>query len=443
MIRKIAIALIVSFLFRMFIVFCLPVRKFDDSIRRYHYAAVNMLEGRGYSHFNAPPYIVSFYKPPVYALFLFAIYKVCGINLNMVRIIQALLDSFACVILFFLLMMYFEQRVASAGLWLAVFCPITAVYTNLINPESLALFFMVLSLFLLSKAAALKKSYLFFLSGISTIILGYLRLELFSFVIIFGGYLLLRLTRRDLSKLFFYFLGVFVIMSPWVARNYCLTGKFIPLSAGSGIGFSIFYGTFDYANRDALSLDKFYKANPDIESKIDEWYRVVLYSNSSVQEKIDVDKKLMNAAMHIIREHPWRYLFGRISEIPHVWINLHADEFAFLNNQDLRLFHPELSKIKEYAKEKPAAIYVLLAKYALLSIIIFYLAMAIAGLWLMRQELFAVSLFILPLVYVQTFLFFIQISANFVVPYWACLISFSAIGLSRVFLKSELKLKVA
>ena len=329
MIKKVTIALIIAFLFRLFVIFCLPVRKFYDSIKRYHYTAVNMLEGRGYSHFNTPPYSLSFYKPPVYALFLFTIYKVCGINLNMVRIIQALLDSFACLILFFLVRMYFDQRVAFTGLWLAAFCPITAVYANLVNPESLALFFMTLSLFLLSKAILLNKSYLFFCAGLSTILLGYLRLELFSFVIIFGGYLFVRQTRRDSKKLFFYFLGVLVIMSPWVVRNYYLTGKFIPLSAGSGIGFSVFYGTFDYANRDAISLDKFYKANPEIESKIDELYKVVLYRDSSVEEKISVDKKLMRAAMHIISAHPWRYIFGRISEIPHVWISLHADEFAF------------------------------------------------------------------------------------------------------------------
>lgn len=442
MIKKLTVALIIAFLFRLFIIFCLPVRKFDDTIKRYHYTAINMLEGRGYSHFNAPPYPLSFYKPPVYALFLLTIYKVCGVNLEIVRIIQALLDSFACLILFFLLGIYFNQRISSFGLWLAAFCPITAVYTNLVNPESLALFFMVLSLFFISKAVILNKSYLFFCAGLSTILLGYLRLELFSFVIIFGTYLFVRQIKKDLKKLLFYILGVLVIMSPWVARNYYLTGKFIPLSAGGGMGFSVFYGTFDYANRDVISLDKFYKDNPDIESKIDEWYKVVLYRDSSVMEKINVDKKLMRTAIHIISAHPWRYLFGRISEIPHVWISLHADEFAFLNNQDLRLFHPDLNKIREYAKHKPAAVYILLAKYALLSTIIFYLFMAIKGLWLMRRNVLAISLFVLPLIYVQAFLFFIQISANFVVPYWPCLIFFSSIGLSRTFLKIEPKLRI-
>ena len=72
----------------------------------------------------------------------------------------------------------------------------------------------------------------------------------------------------------------------------------------------------------------------------------------------------------------------------------------------------------------------------------FYLFMAINGLWLMRRNLLEMSLFVLPLIYVQAFLFFIQISANFVVPYWPCLIFFSSIGLSRTFLKIEPKLRI-
>lgn len=440
--NKIIILLTIGLLFRLFIIYCLPVRTFDNTIKRYHNAAVNLIEARGYSHFDSPPYRPSFYKPPVYSIFLAVIYKLFGINIGAVKIIQALADTFACLLLFYLLRLYFNEKIALVGLGLAAICPITAVYANLINPESLSVFFMVLSLFLVSKAARLNKSWLFFCSGLSSIVLGYLRLELSSLVFIFGAYLFFNQKKRDKKKILFYVLGVLMMMTPWVARNYRLTGKFIPLSAGGGAGFSVFYGTFDYANRDVASLEKFYKENPDIQSKISQWYKIVLYSNSTIEEKNSIDRELFKSALHIIRQNPWRYLFGRVSEIPRVWINLHADEFAFLNNQDLRMFHPDFNKVKAYAKDSPKAVCALLAKYVLLFIIMFYILMAVKGLWVIRSKASALLLFILPLIYVHLFFLFIQISANFTVPFWICMIFFSAIGLYSIFSKTKPNLRV-
>lgn len=435
--KRILIVLLIGFLFRLFIIFCLPVRTFEQSLKRYHYAAVNLLEGRGYSHVDVPPYQPSLHKPPVYSIFLAIIYKIFGVNINAVKIIQALLDTTGCLLLFYLLRHYFNERLAFFGLVLAAFCPITAVYTNLVNPESLTLFFMILSLWLVSKSVRAGNPWFIFTAGISTILMSYCRPEFFSFVFIFGGYLFVRQMKKDLKKVLLYALGVLLVMTPWVVRNYSLTGKFIPLTTGAGIGMTLFQGTLGDVNNDTASFEKFLKDNPEIRRTYDEWYKVVLYNNSSVEDKTKQERIFMEMALRNIRKDPWKYVLSRTKRIPRVWINLHADEFAFLNTQNLRLLHPDFQRIIQYARGDPKEVFILGIKYLFFAVNIFYILMALKGLWAVRRELSTFSFIILPLVYAQIFFFFIFTSPSYTVPYWSCILFFSGIGFYFTFRKRE------
>jgi len=429
--KKIMVILLIGFLFRLFIIFCLPVRTFEASIKRYHFGAINMLEGRGYSHFNSPPYPPSFYKPPVYSIFLAIIYKIFGVNLNTVRIIQALLDTVGCLLLFFILRSYFKEKVAFIGLGLAAFCPITAVYANLLNPESLTVFFMILSLWLLSKSNRSKNLWLFFAIGISTILMGYCRLEFFSFVFIFGGYLVFTQIEKEkvLKKIAVYSLGVMVVMIPWIVRNYYMTGKFIPLSAGKAVGIHLFSGTLGDVVNDSASLIKYLDENPEIKYVYDKWYEMTLHRRSGIEDQVKYDKILFDMAVDVIREHPFKYALMRIKRMPRVWVNLHADEFAFINTKNLRLLHPDFPKIIYYTKNEPKEVLILGTKYLLFAINIFYILAALRGIWLVRRRLLTFGFIFLPLLYAQILYMFIAVDANYTVPYWPCIIFFSAIGL--------------
>jgi 4-amino-4-deoxy-L-arabinose transferase-like glycosyltransferase len=434
--KKIVIVLVIGFLFRLFIIFCLPVRTFEKTIQRYHDAAVNMLEGRGYSHFPDEPYQPSFYKPPVYSIFLAIIYKIFGVNPDAVRVVQAFLDTMGCLLLFYLLRHYFSKKLALSGLCLASLCPFTAVYINLLNPESLTIFFLILSLWLISKSILTERPCFFFAAGLCTILMGYNRVEFFNFVWIFGGVLLFTQIKKEklLKKMLLYALGVSLIMTPWVARNYKLSGKIILLSAGRGLGINLLHGTFGDAANDEASLEKYFQENPEIRDKYYEWYRIVLYSRSSIEEKIKSDNVLLAMALERIRKNPAQFILMRIKRMPRVWINLHADEFAFLNTQRLRLLHPDWQKIKYYAREEPKEVLILGVKYLLFAINLFYVLLALRGLWATRRRFITFSFVVLPLLYAQAFFFFIAACANLTIPYWPCLIFFSAIGFYDTFL---------
>ncbi len=426
--KKIILFLLIGFLFRIFIIFCLPVRTFEKTIKRYHYIAVNLLEGNGYSHFNTPPYEPSFYKPPVYPIFLAVIYKLFGVSLNTVRIIQAMLDSLGCLLLFYLGRHYFNDKIAFTIFALAIFCPITAVYTNLINPESLTLFLMTLSLWFVSKASLSGKPLFFFASGLSITLMAYTRQEFLPFILIFGIYLFILHRKALASKIVLYSLAVIIIITPWIIRNYIHTNRVIPFTIAGGLGLTLWYGTLGDTANDEASLNKFFHDNPEIKIKQDEWYEKVLYGRRNIDDKIEADRYFMEMAINKIKRNPFKYLIINFMRMPRVWLNLHADEFTFLNSQKLRLFHPNFEDILKYGKEEPKEIIVLFMKYMFFVINGFYILMVLKGLWVLRKRLLQFSFMILPLIYAQTFFFFIHIAPNYTIPYWSCIIFFSGVG---------------
>lgn len=435
MYKKIIVLLLIGLFFRLFMIFCLPLRTFDLTIKRYHHAAVNLINGRGYSHFDSAPYQPSFYKPPVYSIFLAGVYRVFGINLNAARVVQAFLDTLACLALFYLANSYFGKGIALTVFVLALFFPLTAVYTNTLNPESLALFFMALTLFLISRAVLTGKLWAFFGAGLSALLMGYSRQEFVPLAGLFGIYLVFEEWRKKgiVKKISVYILGILIIMSPWIARNYMLTGKFIPLSAGNALGMTFWLGALRGTTDDDATFLGFLKENPEINHTYNEWYTKVLFTRTEVEEKNEYDAILFKAGLDIIKKDPWGYIFSGIKRIPRTWINLHADEFIFLDNQNLRLFHPDWRMILYYARNDAKQVFILAFKYLLLAINLFYIFMAIAGLWVTRRKLGMLFFILIPLIYAQAFFFFIHPSPNYTIPYWPCIIFFSGIGLYHVF----------
>jgi hypothetical protein len=320
---------------------------------------------------------------------------------------------------------------------LAAVCPITAVYANSRTPESLTIFLMVLCLWFISKSLIYNKGLYFFGAGLASILMGYSRPEFFSFIFIFGLLLfLLNLKKRNkLKVLLLYAAGIAIIMVPWTLRNYSLTGRFIPLSLGGARGISFYLGTLEKETYCDANFIKFLNENPEVKQLFYERYQYGPLYDSSVtyDEYCKYEDIFTKMAIDRISSNPWGYLLARLRTIPRVWINLHANEFTFLNTQKLRLFHPDLRKIVYFTREDPKQVLILIAKYVLFAINIFYLLMALKGLWVLRARLLGLIFIIAPLIYAQALFMVIVISANYTVPYWPSIIFFSGVGYSYTF----------
>jgi len=92
-----------------------------------------------------------FYQAPLYPYFLASVYAVAGRNLLLVRIVQAVLGSLACVCVALAGRNFFSPRVGvAAGLILALYAP-AIFFDGLIQKSTLDVFFLSVALWLISR----------------------------------------------------------------------------------------------------------------------------------------------------------------------------------------------------------------------------------------------------------------------------------------------------
>ena len=141
-----ALLLIAAFSFRLALAQFLPN---EDPVESQAYAqlATNLMVHRVYSPAIEAPYEPSLIRLPGYPLFLAGVYSIFGLENNgAVRIVQALVDTFACGLIALLAFLWEpdrkrKRRTAIGALVLAAFCPFTAIYVATILPETLTIFF--------------------------------------------------------------------------------------------------------------------------------------------------------------------------------------------------------------------------------------------------------------------------------------------------------------
>jgi len=208
-----------------------------DDARHYHRIARNILEGRGLG-LDGDHQVE---RPPAYPLFLAALYF-CNRHLGvtddfvLVRLAQAVLDTLTVVLIWWMAAHLFGRRSGLLAALLAALYPFSVFYTGLLLSETLAVFFVALTLALLVRAFEAKQLSHPLAAGAA---LGLLCLTRSSFllapVLLVPIWCLLRRRwRRGLAQSLLILLAWAVVMLPWVVRNARLTGHFVPgtLTAG-------------------------------------------------------------------------------------------------------------------------------------------------------------------------------------------------------------------
>ena len=108
-----------------------------------------------------------FYTDPLYAYLLGAIYAIFGHDLTAVRVVQAVIDSGTCVLIFFLGRIVFNPKVGLlSSLLAAIYAPFV-YYQGFIMKTTLTLFLLAVFLLTVLKAIAKPGNWRWFLSGLS------------------------------------------------------------------------------------------------------------------------------------------------------------------------------------------------------------------------------------------------------------------------------------
>jgi len=185
-----------------------------------------------------------FFRAPFYAYFLAAVYKIFGHDYIIPRLIQHLLGSFSCVLVYFIAKKLFNFRVAVVSGLIAASYGMFWYFEGELLLDSILVFFDLLLILLLLKASEAPKLSRWFVCGI---VLGFsviTRPNILFFIPFVGLWIFLIFKKeKPLKKILTYsalfLLGSILLISPVTLRNLFAGGDLVLIASQGGINFYI------------------------------------------------------------------------------------------------------------------------------------------------------------------------------------------------------------
>lgn len=195
--------------------------------------ANNILSGKGYSSdgINATAERV-----PLYSIFLSTIFLFSKENFLLVRIIQSAIGALICMIIYLLGKEIFSNKVGIIAAVIGTFYyPFIQMSAYLVT-ETVSIFLIIFSLWWIIKYEETLPVRYFIFGGIFLGMAGLSRSTFFGFYPFLLIILMLTFSSRQkgLKISFYTLLGIILIISPWMTRNYIRFDKIIPISTRSG-----------------------------------------------------------------------------------------------------------------------------------------------------------------------------------------------------------------
>lgn len=212
----------------------------------YDEAAMNLISGQGYGMFGYKSY-----QPPLYPFFLAGIYRLFGHNYIMVKVIQMILGSFGCILLYSIAKIVFNGRIGLVSAFIyALYDGFIFLNGHLLTENLFVLLILFFVLFLLR----FSKTENLFLLMFSGVLIGLAALTKTN-VLVSVPFLCIWFWTRSKkwvlhSSVLILFIGMTI--SPWTIRNYLILRHFVPIATYTGE--SLF--RFNYPNGMEVELDR-------------------------------------------------------------------------------------------------------------------------------------------------------------------------------------------
>lgn len=231
------------------IMFVLTVQTVPESdMKGYDERAMLFAERQSFSY--GGEYNGSTYRPPMYILFLAAIYKIFGHSYPAVYVIQAMLSVACLALIYFITARLWNGTVGTVALVLsALYVPFIG-YSGILLAEILFLFFLLASSYCALRAIQTKSIPFAVCSGVLCALATMTRS--ISLLLPVGIVIMLALyyrkqmfTKAAMLRVGLFFAAMLLTISPWTIRNYVDTGEFVLIDSISGLNLLI--GNNEYA----------------------------------------------------------------------------------------------------------------------------------------------------------------------------------------------------
>jgi len=223
--------------------------RLDDSTW-YHYSAVSIAEGRGYTlWFRGPPMCredtavgCDERAPPTafwnvgYPLILAGLYKVVGPSVLAAKLLNVLLSASTCLLAYVVGARVFNRRVGLVGAFLLALFPGQVFYSTLVMTEVISAFLLILLLVLVLTLTIDSISWraialIGFLLGAAALVRGEMVLLFLPLIAVWA------VAHRSVGKALRYGVvavaAVALVLLPWTVRNWVRLGYPVALSTGS------------------------------------------------------------------------------------------------------------------------------------------------------------------------------------------------------------------
>lgn len=231
------------------IMFVLTVQMVPESdMKGYDERAMLFAERQSFSY--GGEYNGSTYRPPMYILFLAAIYKLFGHSYPAVYVIQAMFSVACLALIYFITARLWNGTVGTIALVLsALYVPFIG-YSGILLAEILFLFFLLASSYCAIRAIQTRSIPFTVCSGVlcalATMTRSISLLLPVGIVIMLALYYRKQLfTKAAMLRVGLFFAAMLLTISPWTIRNYVDTGEFVLIDSISGLNLLI--GNNEYA----------------------------------------------------------------------------------------------------------------------------------------------------------------------------------------------------
>lgn len=172
-------------------------------------------------------------QAPFYSFYLAVIFYLFGNNIIFVQLSQALLIALTCMVILKLGSMVFNKRIGFVAAMSVAVNPVMVASSFYLLSESLLIFLLSISVFLLTNAFMREKTCLFILSGllIGLFTLTKAVLILFQFFLVFILLFSFKFSKA-IKYAVFLVIPAILVVSVWTVRNYYHTKLFIPVALG-------------------------------------------------------------------------------------------------------------------------------------------------------------------------------------------------------------------
>ena len=200
---------------------------FGDT-QSYANLARSILDGRGLNG--------SAFRPPVYPVFLAGVYFLFGEGYWPLRVIQIIISSFTCMLVYLLGKNCLDHRTGLIAACINSIYPFFIFFSAFTLTETLYILLLVASVFLLSRTVEQPQKHRLLASGILLGLTVLCRPSTIIFLVfLFGGLIFSPIwSGSKVKNIAILFLLAILTISPWSIRNYLTFRQFVPLTTMGG-----------------------------------------------------------------------------------------------------------------------------------------------------------------------------------------------------------------